>query len=282
MTAIDTSTEPDASCPRGLRGPDDGHAQRRLHRPDDEHRPPDRALRRAARRGRPPVAALAERAQLNERYVREWLGAPDRGPGGRATTRAPGTYTLPAEHAAWVTTAAGPNNLARTMQFIPLLAAGGAGHRRLLPERRWPLLRPLPAVPRADGRGQRGRVVDAALVDAVVPLVDGLPERLRGRHRRRGHRLRQRSRHQRPGARPTPPAGSSGTTSPTDAIGSAQAEAGRLGLTNARFEVAGRGDARPSPVRSTWSPPSTRSTTRPIRRRCSPQPRGRCAPEARS
>ena len=35
-----------------------------------------------------------------------------------------GTYRLPDEHAAWLTTAAGPNNLARTMQFVPMLAEG--------------------------------------------------------------------------------------------------------------------------------------------------------------
>ena len=64
---------------------------------------------------------LAERAALNERYVREWLGGltvagvVEYHP----TVR---TYSLPREHAGWLTTEAGPNNLARAMQFIPLLA----------------------------------------------------------------------------------------------------------------------------------------------------------------
>src|SRR5258708_3560858 len=54
---------------------------------------------------------IAEAAGLNERYVREWLGAMvtghvvDYDPAG-------GTYRLPPEHALALTRAAGPNNLA--------------------------------------------------------------------------------------------------------------------------------------------------------------------------
>src|SRR5713101_6286217 len=63
---------------------------------------------------------IADAAGLNERYVREWLGAmvtggvvdldPDRR-----------TYRLPPERAACLTRAAGPNNLASFMQFVPLM-----------------------------------------------------------------------------------------------------------------------------------------------------------------
>ena len=73
--------------------------------------------------GLPPStsAAIANAANLNERYVREWLGAMtasqivDYDPSGR-------TYFLPPEHAASLTRAAGPGNLAEMMQFLPLLA----------------------------------------------------------------------------------------------------------------------------------------------------------------
>src|SRR5579871_4535286 len=54
---------------------------------------------------------IAQKAGLQERYVREWLAA-------MVTGRiveydaASRTYRLPAEHAAWLTRAAGPDNLA--------------------------------------------------------------------------------------------------------------------------------------------------------------------------
>lgn len=64
---------------------------------------------------------IAKAADLNERYVREWLGAMVAAGvvDYKATTDA---YSLPPEHAALTTRAAGPANLARMMQFIPLLA----------------------------------------------------------------------------------------------------------------------------------------------------------------
>ena len=73
--------------------------------------------------GLPPAtsAQIADAAGLNERYVREWLG-------GVVTPEivdydpAAHTYSLPREHAAALTRAAGPDNLARVAQFIPLLA----------------------------------------------------------------------------------------------------------------------------------------------------------------
>lgn len=64
---------------------------------------------------------LAESAALDERYVREWLGAMVTG---RIVELDPGTnrYWLPAEHAAWLTRAAAPDNLAVTAQWIPTLS----------------------------------------------------------------------------------------------------------------------------------------------------------------
>jgi len=73
--------------------------------------------------GAEPVTpeSLAERAGLQERYVREWLGGMV---AGRVieTDPAAGTYWLPAEHAALLTDA-GPANLAVYAQFICCWAA---------------------------------------------------------------------------------------------------------------------------------------------------------------
>lgn len=68
------------------------------------------------------VAELTAEADLAERYVREWLAV-------MTTARVVDydpiakTYTLPAEHAAWLTRAAAPNNVAVAAQF-PVVAAG--------------------------------------------------------------------------------------------------------------------------------------------------------------
>lgn len=63
---------------------------------------------------------LARKAGLAERYVREWLGAMVTG---RVVEHDPNThrYSLPPEHAAWLTRAATPNNMAVFAQYIPLL-----------------------------------------------------------------------------------------------------------------------------------------------------------------
>ena len=66
-------------------------------------------------------AQIADAAGLNERYVREWLGGVV---AARVVEYDPTaqTYTLPRRRAAVLTRAAGPDNLARVAQFIPLLA----------------------------------------------------------------------------------------------------------------------------------------------------------------
>jgi SAM-dependent methyltransferase len=65
---------------------------------------------------------IAARAGLNERYVREWLGALATG-GVVEIDAGSGTYRLPAEHAACLSRAATPNNLAVFAQYIPQLGA---------------------------------------------------------------------------------------------------------------------------------------------------------------
>jgi 2-polyprenyl-3-methyl-5-hydroxy-6-metoxy-1,4-benzoquinol methylase len=71
----------------------------------------------------PPATsdAIAHQAGLNERYVREWLGAMV---AGRIINYDPQdqTYELPPEHAALLTRAAVPTNFAATMQWIAVLS----------------------------------------------------------------------------------------------------------------------------------------------------------------
>ncbi len=64
---------------------------------------------------------IAQAAGLDERYVREWLGAMVTG---RVVEYDPetATYHLPPDHAACLTRAASPDNIAATCQYIPMLA----------------------------------------------------------------------------------------------------------------------------------------------------------------
>ena len=119
---------------------------------------------------------LAQTAGLNERYVREWLGAMTTA-GVVDYDPATQTYHLPPEHAAWITRAAGPNNLGLQMQFIPLLASveegivasfrNGGG----VPYAEYPRFQRVMAE-------ASGHVFDAALIGAIVPLVPGLAKAL--------------------------------------------------------------------------------------------------------
>jgi len=119
---------------------------------------------------------IASAAGLNERYVREWLGA--MAVGGTVEHDAEsGTYFLPPEHAAWLTRAATPNNIAVTTQFIPLMGSVEDGIVESFKEGGG---LPYSAFPRfhevmAEDSGQ---TVVAALTDAILPLVPGLTERL--------------------------------------------------------------------------------------------------------
>ena len=65
---------------------------------------------------------IATASGLNERYVREWLAAMVVGRIVDYDLMSE-SYTLPPEHASFLTKAAGPNNMARSAQVIPLLAA---------------------------------------------------------------------------------------------------------------------------------------------------------------
>jgi 2-polyprenyl-3-methyl-5-hydroxy-6-metoxy-1,4-benzoquinol methylase len=185
--------------------------------------------------GLPPAtsAQIAEAAGLNERYVREWLG-------GMTTAHVveydPGaaTYSLPAHRASSLTRKAGPGNLAVLAQFVPLLSEveqklvgcfrDGGG----LPYSEFPRFHSLQAE-------QSGTVFDAALVDVVLPLVDGLVDRLRSGVDvadfgcGSGHAINLM-------AQAFPASRFTGIDFSDEAIAAGVAEAARLGLTNATFE----------------------------------------------
>jgi ubiquinone/menaquinone biosynthesis C-methylase UbiE len=129
--------------------------------------------------GLPPSTSeeIADAADLDERYVREWLGAMVVG-GIVELDPEEDAYHLPPEHAAFLTRAASPDNIAVTAQFIPLM---GAVEDEIVEVFRHGGGVPYSAFPRfhevmAEDSGQ---TVVAALFDRILPLVPGLAERLR-------------------------------------------------------------------------------------------------------
>jgi SAM-dependent methyltransferase len=186
----------------------------------------------AAAAGPATSAELAARADLQERYVREWLGAMVTG-GIVDHDPATGTYRLPAEHAACLT-GPGSANLAPLSRLDTHLAkhvdavarafreGGGVPYAEFRPE----------FTDVMDGLG-RG-TFDELLVDAYLPLVPGLAERLAAGARvadvgcGTGHAIVLLA-----GAFPA--STFVGYDLATDAIARARSEA--AGLGNARFEV---------------------------------------------
>ncbi|WP_149181447.1 class I SAM-dependent methyltransferase [Streptomyces sp. TRM49041] len=120
---------------------------------------------------------IARAAGLNERYVREWLGGMV--VGGFVTYEPEGArYALPPAHAACLTRAAGPDNLATIMQYVGLM---GTVEDQVVEAFRHGGGVPYSAYPRfQELQGEENaRVFDAALVDTILPLAPGVPERLR-------------------------------------------------------------------------------------------------------
>lgn len=119
---------------------------------------------------------IADAAGLNERYVREWLGAMVTG---RLVNYDPiaKTYALPAEHAAFLTRAVASDNIAVFAQYIPLLGTveeqiidcfykgGGVPYSEF---------KRFHAVMAEDS----GQSTVSALFDHVLPLIPGLTEAL--------------------------------------------------------------------------------------------------------
>ena len=184
----------------------------------------------------PPATSdrIAKAAGLNERYVREWLGAMVTGRVVEYDTTEK-TYVLPPEHAAFLTRAASPNNLAVPMQFIPLLGSveekiidsfingGGVSYEH------YPTFHRVMAE-------ESNQTVVAGLLNAILPLVPDLPAKLEagievldiGCGSGRAINLM---------AKRYPRSKFTGYDLSLEAISNARAEAARLSLHNARFEV---------------------------------------------
>jgi 2-polyprenyl-3-methyl-5-hydroxy-6-metoxy-1,4-benzoquinol methylase len=119
---------------------------------------------------------IAAAAGLNERYVREWLGAMVTG---RIIEYEPAThtYSLPREHAASLTRAAGPDNLAELAQIVAMLGqvesaivdvfrkGGGVDYRAF--DRFHALM-----------AESSQTTLEATLLTRTLPLVPGLVDRL--------------------------------------------------------------------------------------------------------
>lgn len=119
---------------------------------------------------------IAEVANLNERYVREWLGA-------MVTSKvidydkASDTYLLPKEHSAFLTRSASPDNIAVFAQYIPLLGTveddivkcfkEGGG----VPYSRYGRFHTVMAE-------DSGQTVLSSLFDHILPLVPDITEKL--------------------------------------------------------------------------------------------------------
>jgi ubiquinone/menaquinone biosynthesis C-methylase UbiE len=177
---------------------------------------------------------IAAKAGLNERYVRECLGA-------LVTGRiveydaAGGTYRLPPEHAAYLTRAAGTNNMSVMAMFFPEF---GKVEQQVVQAFRegggvpYSEFKRFHAIMREDS----AQVLDATLLDVTLPLVPGLVERLRsgaaaadvGCGSGRAINIM---------ARAFPASRFVGYDISEEAIGIAREEAKAWGLSNASFEV---------------------------------------------
>jgi 2-polyprenyl-3-methyl-5-hydroxy-6-metoxy-1,4-benzoquinol methylase len=184
---------------------------------------------------RPSTSAqIAQAAGLQERYVREWLGAMVTG---QIIEYDPstGNYSLPPEHAAFLTRAAVPNNLASTTQFISVL---GAVEDQIVTAFREGGGVSYSAYPRFHEvmEEESNVTVVYGLLDAILPLVAGIKEELKagievldvGCGRGRALILL---------ARTFPKSRFTGCDFSEEAVADANAEAARQGLSNVRFEV---------------------------------------------
>jgi 2-polyprenyl-3-methyl-5-hydroxy-6-metoxy-1,4-benzoquinol methylase len=115
---------------------------------------------------------IAAAAGLNERYVRENLGALTTG-GVVVHDPTTGTYVLPQEHAAVLTTAAGPNNLALMMQMVPMLAEVEQDVLRCFREGGGVPYSAYPTFHRRMADFSQA-TIDATLVDGTLSLAPGL------------------------------------------------------------------------------------------------------------
>lgn len=177
---------------------------------------------------------IAKAAGLNERYVREWLG-------NMTVIRyvqhdaVKGTYFFPPEHAASLTRAAGPGNLAAFSEFLALMGRveddvveafrNGGG----VPYSKFDKFQELM-------RQESAQVYDATLIDVTLKLVDGLTDRLASGIDvadvgcGAGHAINVM-------AKEFPKSRFTGYDFSEEGIGIGRAEAKDWGLANATFEV---------------------------------------------
>ena len=184
----------------------------------------------------PPATSqeIADAAGLQERYVREWLGAMVTG---KFVNYSPvnQTYHLPPEHAAFLTRDASPDNIATFSQYVSLLGSvedqiincfyNGGG----VPYSEFKRFHQVMAE-------DSGQTVVAALMEHVLPLVPGLIADLElgievmdlgcgsGRALNKMAKLFPKSRF-------------NGYDLSEDAIATAQKEAQAQGLTNIQFQA---------------------------------------------
>ncbi|MGH8895773.1 MAG: class I SAM-dependent methyltransferase [Egibacteraceae bacterium] len=119
---------------------------------------------------------IAAVSGLDERYVREWLATMTMG-GVVEYDPAGLTYVLPAEHAAFLTRAAGPDNLATLAQYI---SSNGEVENGIVACFRHGGGLPYSAYERfhAIMAEDSGQVFDSALLTNTVDLLPGMRERL--------------------------------------------------------------------------------------------------------
>ena len=188
----------------------------------------------AAAKGPGTSQEIADRAGLDERYVREWLAAMATG-GIVEYDAASGAFTLPPEHAACLT-GTSSRNLAANSQMLPMLskrlprivecfqAGGGVSYSEYRPDF-------------TEAQDASWRLLyDGLLIKGFLPAAKGLPERLKTGIRvadvgcGTGHAVNLM-------AREYPASTFVGYDLGEDAIASARAEAREMGLGNAAFEA---------------------------------------------
>jgi 2-polyprenyl-3-methyl-5-hydroxy-6-metoxy-1,4-benzoquinol methylase len=178
---------------------------------------------------------IAANAGLNERYVREWLGAMTTG---NIVSHNPEarTYWLPPEHAAFLTRAATPNNIAASSQFIAVLGSVEDGIVECfekgggLPYSAYKHFHAVMA-------DESNQTVVAKLFDFVLPLAGDIEQRLE-----KGIRVADfgcgMGRALRAMANRYPKSRFVGYDFSADAIRAASQETAMEGLSNITFEVA--------------------------------------------
>lgn len=177
---------------------------------------------------------IAKTANLNERYVREWLNAMT---SGEFLIYNPqnATYFLPAEHAAFLTKESSPDNIAVFAQYIPLMGEvedriiecfkNGGGIHYLDYKRFHEVM--------AEDSDQ---TVVSALFEHILPLVDGLLDKLKEGIKvldigcGRGKAITRM-------AQEYPNSNFTGYDFSEEAISFANTEVDNLGLTNIKFIV---------------------------------------------